>query len=161
MAELAQVVDPEALDACDGARAKLSLDVDRSWMTQGASLQIAAPKRLPCARCDGGGCDGCERSGVLRGPDDPRERALRVELPPYQPSETVVVLRLTRPFRDHDAIAQLHLHLSPSDAPDARIKRLSPQQGATDAIEGRPRPLIIAALVGLAAVAAWLAANGF
>lgn len=159
MAQLAQVVDPEALDACDGARAKLALNIDRAWMRDGARLRIAAPKRMPCARCDGGGCDGCDRSGVLRGPDDAKARALTVELPADQPGQTTVVLRLTKPFAD-DAISQLLLHLSPADEADARVTKLSRATALAPATQGGPRPLIVAALVALAALLGWLAANG-
>jgi len=160
VAQLAQVVDPEALDACEGARAKLALEVDRGWMAQGARLRIAAPKRMPCARCDGGGCDGCERSGVLRAPAEADARAIVVELPRDQPEGSVVVLRLTRPFADHDDIAQLLLHLSPADEADARVTRIATSAALVPTGDAGPRPLVIAALVALAALLGWLAANG-
>ncbi len=159
-AQLAQVVDPEALDACDGTRAKLALNVDRTWMQEGATLRVAVPKRLPCARCDGGGCDGCDRSGVLRGPDAVQARTLTVELPGDQPGGATVVLRLTKPFAD-DTIAQLLIHLSPANAPDPRITKVTRSAALASSTEGGPRPLVVAALVAVAALLGWLAANGF
>lgn len=158
-AQLAQLVDPEALDACEGARAKLMLKVDRAWMRDGATLRVAVPKRLPCARCDGGGCDGCDRSGVLRGPDDEQARALTVELPGNQPVGSAVVLRLSKPFAN-DAIAQLLIHLSPADEPDARVTKVSRSTALATSSQGGPRPLVVAALVAIAALLGWLAANG-
>lgn len=158
-AQLAQVVDPEALDACEGARAKLALKVDRAWMRDGATLRVAVPKRLPCARCDGGGCDGCDRSGVLRGPDDEQARALTVELPGNQPIGSAVVLRLSKPFAN-DAIAQLLIHLCPADEPDDRVTKVSRSTALATSSQRGPRPLVVAALVAIAALLGWLAANG-
>ena len=41
------------------------IEVPRSWLSEGAQLLVTLPKNLPCAGCEGGGCDGCARSGAL------------------------------------------------------------------------------------------------
>ncbi|HEX2736193.1 MAG TPA: hypothetical protein VHM70_31545 [Polyangiaceae bacterium] len=45
----------------------------RQWLNSGAQLDIALPRRVRCASCDGGGCDRCSRSGAftLCGQDEP------------------------------------------------------------------------------------------
>ena len=42
-----------------------SIEVPENWFWVGATLQIALPRLLSCARCDGGGCDACERRGAF------------------------------------------------------------------------------------------------
>src|SRR6185295_11928044 len=42
-----------------------SIEVPQDWFLVGATLQIALPRLLSCARCDGGGCDACERRGAF------------------------------------------------------------------------------------------------
>ena len=42
-----------------------SIEVPEAWFLVGATLQIALPRLLSCARCDGGGCDACERRGAF------------------------------------------------------------------------------------------------
>ncbi len=65
------------------------------WLEEGASMSILLPRLLPCARCEGGGCDVCGRKGAfetsLEGPvivSLPRQSgaapsALRLRLPGY------------------------------------------------------------------------------
>ena len=58
---------PRGPDACHRIR------VPRGWLTEGATIEVVLPRNLTCARCDGGGCDACDRSGAItvRGRDDP------------------------------------------------------------------------------------------
>ena len=79
---LGRVVDPGALDLSAGPRARLSVEVPEAWLAEGADVAVTAPARLVCARCDGGGCDGCARSGALRSPEGAR---LRASFPPRAP----------------------------------------------------------------------------
>ena len=103
MAELGRVTDPRTLDVQDGSRASLSVTVPSNWFDEGASIELAVPKLLTCARCDGGGCDGCERSGALRAPADASQRRVIVNLP--QGSNANLRIRIVDPFEG--GIAQL------------------------------------------------------
>ena len=49
----------------------------RRLARRGRRPRITAPARLACARCDGGGCDACARSGALRSPADAGDRVVR------------------------------------------------------------------------------------
>jgi hypothetical protein len=42
-----------------------SIEVPVRWFVVGATLQVSLPRLLSCARCDGGGCDACERRGAF------------------------------------------------------------------------------------------------
>src|SRR5690242_3451348 len=78
---LGRVVDPRALDASSGARARLRVGVPAAWLAEGGELELRVPARLACARCDGGGCDGCARSGALRAPEPASARVVRAYVP--------------------------------------------------------------------------------
>lgn len=161
-AELGQVVDPEVLASAEGPRGRLRVCVPVSWATSGAGLRVAVPARVECARCDGGGCDGCARSGALRTPDDPTARTLRVELPAG--SVDGIALRLVRPFGEAAAIEQLLVEVRCGERASecvARVKRPAlrgPGPARASSLRG-PRALglaliatsVLAALVGLLA----------
>ena len=103
---LGRVVDSSALDACAQPRGRHAIVIPAEWV--GAEILISVPTRVVCARCDGGGCDGCRRRGGHRIDGDAEARSIRVRLPRVM--EGVVVLRLSRPFgHAQDAIAQLHV----------------------------------------------------
>lgn len=103
---LGRVVNSSALDACGRSRGRHTIEVPKAWV--GAEIMVAIPSRVVCARCDGGGCDGCGRRGGHRIEGDVSARSLRVKLP--HSIDNAVVLRLVKPFGDADgAIAQLHL----------------------------------------------------
>lgn len=149
MAKLGRVADIQALAADEGARARLSVGVPESWLAEGAEIEITTPARMSCDRCGGGGCDGCARSGALRGPRDEAARKLVLRLPGGKPR--AVRLRLPAPF-DDPAVAQLIVTVSPTLEPDARVRRLD-DSGAV----ARTTPLWWAAAITVAAVvAAWL-----
>jgi hypothetical protein len=81
------------LDAPRGPDVKFTVSVDRSWF--GQAVLIALPRILNCARCEGGGCDECERGGALslrqRGA---KAEELRVILPSLPDPEMDVCLRI-------------------------------------------------------------------
>jgi hypothetical protein len=105
---LGRVLDPATLDQAGGARGRYRIEVPVGWARAGEEVDLSVPARLVCARCDGGGCDGCNRSGVVRGPDDPAARTLRIRLPPGEG----VALRIARPFDGSPMIDQLILEIS-------------------------------------------------
>lgn len=96
MAQLARVVDTDALARSDGPRASFGVAVPAAWLERGARIEIAAPRLLHCDRCDGGGCDGCDRKGAFRGPGDAAARTFCLQLPAGHGSGCKV--RLAQPF---------------------------------------------------------------
>ena len=122
MQPLGRVLDPEALDDCRGVRAQLRIEVAADWLTAGATLLITCPRRLQCARCDGGGCDECERSGAYRSPSDEEARLIETQLPAGDGSG--VIVRLAAPFEESD-IEQLLLKIHPGASPSACVERLA------------------------------------
>jgi hypothetical protein len=104
--ELGRVLDPAALEACSKPRGRLAIEVPAAWA--GGEIEIALPARVTCARCDGGGCDGCARRGGHRLEGDAAERTVRVRLP--QSLDGGVVIRLVSPLgADEEGLAQLLL----------------------------------------------------
>jgi hypothetical protein len=120
--ELGRVTDPEALARDDGPRARHAITIPAAWARSGAELAVTVPRRLVCARCEGGGCDACARGGALRAPDDDRERTIRVHVPAG--SGAGAVLRIVRPFGEASPIAQLLLAIEPGAAPSAGVARV-------------------------------------
>ncbi|HHH29354.1 MAG TPA: hypothetical protein ENK57_13555 [Polyangiaceae bacterium] len=120
--QLAKVVDKEALDSSEGAQGRLKITVPAAWLADGAELSVAAPKLVSCARCDGGGCDSCGRSGALSGPREPELRNLRLALPS---SDRAVVLRLVKPFEQGE-IDQLLVQVKTGEEPSKGVSRVGP-----------------------------------
>ncbi|WP_437276201.1 hypothetical protein WME90_33825 [Sorangium sp. So ce375] len=162
-AELAQLIDREGLDASDGSRGRLALAVPAAWALDGADIEIAVPARITCARCDGGGCDSCARSGAHRAPTELAARTLRLRLPPDLAGG--VTLRLVRPFGEHAPLDQLLVELREDSAASPGVRRMTPPP--SDALARSPRasagrvrvlgaelgaPALIATLAAIAAV---------
>lgn len=154
---LGRVLDPSAADADPGPRARLRLDVPETWLTEGAELELTVPSLLACARCDGGGCDGCARSGAVRAPEDAAERTLRAHLPSLAGTPGVA-LRITHPFGPNHPLAQLHLELRGAAVASAGVRRVD----APAVVAPLPLALswpTVAAWLALAAVVAALLAR--
>jgi hypothetical protein len=120
---LGKVLDPNALDASAGPRARLRVDVPAAWLAEGAELVVTAPARLVCAHCDGGGCDACQRSGAFRAPPQASRRVVRASFGPQEAARTSVTLRIAKPFGDAHDIDQLLLEVRAADAPSAYVTR--------------------------------------
>jgi hypothetical protein len=131
-------------DLADGPRARLTVDVLDTWLEAGRVLEIVVPTRLACARCEGGGCDGCGKSGAIRIPAGEQERTVRITL-----SESARRLRLIRPLGLDAGLDQLIIELRPAAVPSDFCRRA---QG-----EGQ-RTSFVPLLVLLALVAASIAA---
>ena len=157
-ATLGQVLDVAALDASNGPCARVRVGLEPGW-SRGDTLRITVPERLTCARCDGGGCDACGRSGALRAPSDPDARTLRVELPAL-PAQGVA-MRVLYPFGDTAGVEQLRIELHAAAPSDAGLRvahtaaRSSLAVTAPPAL-GAPSPALVAG--GLAALVALAAA---
>lgn len=118
-------MDPQALDDASGARGWLAIDVDPAWLAAGDTVEITIPGRLRCARCDGGGCDGCDRSGAVR-PREDTPRTIRVTLPR---ATGPVLVRIAAPLGEEAGLAQLVLEVRPgTPAPD--LRRIEPPPAA-------------------------------
>jgi hypothetical protein len=118
--ELGRVVDPEARAAEGGARGRLRIELPPAWLTEPCAIEVTAPPRLVCARCDGGGCDGCHRSGAVRAPEAEAARKVRVALPR---AASAVALRIAEPFGPEGGIAQLILEIREGRAPSPGVTR--------------------------------------
>ena len=119
MKELGRVVDTEALAKDGGGRARLRVEVPRDWA--GLDVEIVAPARLRCDRCEGGGCDGCDRSGALRLEGDDAHRTLDLRLP--SSLETGVLLRIGRPFGD-GRVTQLLVEIGLGTEPSSHVRKV-------------------------------------
>jgi hypothetical protein len=119
---LGRILDPGALDACTGPHGRLAIEVPRSW--EGDEIDVAVPPRVACARCEGGGCDACERRGGHRIPGEVEERTVRLRLPSTLGQG--VVLRLVRPFEGAEApwLEQLLIEARPGPRPSANVTRI-------------------------------------
>lgn len=73
-----------------------SIEVPEVWFLLGATLQITLPRLLSCARCDGGGCDACERRGAFEQQAAGIASEVAVVLP-TQPPERYAAVRLRLP----------------------------------------------------------------
>jgi hypothetical protein len=147
---LARVAHPAALDASDDGAAQLAIAVPRTWLSEGAVVSVKPPRLLRCGRCDGGGCDLCDRSGALRTPTD----AKPIELTLPQREQGSIQMRLVDPFGD-GSIPLLLIRIDGSDRPGPNVERVA------DACERRGRaPLLspLALAVAVAAIAAALLA---
>lgn len=118
--ELGRVVDPEALAVEGGARGRMRIDLPSAWLAEPCAIEVTVPPRLVCARCDGGGCDGCHRSGAVRAPQDSAARTVRVSLPR---AESAVALRIADPFGPEGGIAQLLLEIRAGAVPSPGVTR--------------------------------------
>jgi len=147
---LGRLLDPRALDEGVGPRGRVQITVPTAWLIAGCRIELLAPRRLPCARCDGGGCDACSKSGVLRAPDDEASRCLEITLPATQ--NEAVALRLADPF-GAGLVEQLIVEIRAGVASPG-VTRL-PDPPAEDAAERPPiawRGLIVAAIATAAAI---------
>ncbi len=158
---LGRVLDARDLDAAGGPRARLAIDVPAAWIEEGVELVVRTPRLLGCARCDGGGCDACERSGALRAPSDPEARVVRVtvgpsSIDPERDGSRAIVVRVAQPFGPDEEIDQLLLELRPSASASPSVTRVARATVPASASGGLLREHL--ALPALLATAAALAA---
>ncbi|WP_437671775.1 hypothetical protein [Sorangium sp. So ce131] len=123
-AELGQVIDREGLDTSDGSWGRVSVGVPAAWVHEGMHIEITVPDRVVCARCEGGGCDSCARSGAHRTPVEPAARKLQIRLPGGLPER--MTLRLVRPFGEHAPLDQLFIAVRADSAASPGVRRIAP-----------------------------------
>lgn len=152
------------------------VQVARDWLEEGATLAIELPRNLRCAGCEGGGCDGCGRSGAvtLRSRQDPPE-VLKIVVPKLSESgnrDRAVTLRI--PERggraDNPDLPRgiLMLSVAPGEVSDPGVERLdaplavAPESGPSEIRRRPPAPvllLLVTAVLLLALLAASLLAR--
>lgn len=122
VSKLGRVLDPEELDHTAGPRGRFVLEVPAEWLAAGDAIEIIAPGRVACARCAGGGCDNCERSGAVRLPPEESARTLQLTLPLADAGAERSVVRLVRPFGAEAGVEQLwvELRIAPEPSPFCR-----------------------------------------
>ncbi|AUX25289.1 hypothetical protein SOCEGT47_058330 [Sorangium cellulosum] len=155
-AELGQLIDRGALDASGGSQGRLSLAVPAAWARDGAGIEISVPARICCARCDGGGCDSCDRSGAHRAPAESAARTLRLSLPADLTG--CVTVRLVRPFGEHAPLEQLLVELRADTAASPGVLRVPPPPSSATARSRAARGPLLGAPLSAPAVLATLAA---
>ncbi len=131
--KLARVVDPSALDSADGPCARARIELPLRWLSTGAAFTFVSPAVLTCSRCDGGGCDRCNRSGGLRAPLDAAARVIRACVPAAAP-EAGVAIRIPDPFGPECPIRQLVLEVLPGEHPSEGVVRIDEDDDALCAV---------------------------
>gem|GEM_PF-1278845 len=142
--ELSRVLDVAALDHAAGPIGRTELDVPREWLAHGARVSFVVPSRVACARCEGGGCDGCGRSGALRLDVPDARRCIELTLPARasdgRGSRTAVeafVVRLVRPLGDEAPLEQLVVLVRAADVATStceRVDHATPRPASTRSI---------------------------
>jgi len=142
-APLARVFDDEAFAGPRGPDGRHEIVVPRAWLDGRSWIEVPLPRLLSCASCDGGGCDGCDRSGaVATRPRKTPAEVVEVQLPGQSPA----VLRLPRygglPADHQEGLDRglLLLVIRAGDQPSEGLRLLSPPAAA-------PAPLAPPALI--------------
>ena len=155
MPPLARVVDVAEARARRGPSARAAFAVPHGWLEDGALLEVELPTLAACSACDGGGCDGCARSGAHRLPEAPEARTVRLALPRTQAPG--LALRLVDPLGFQGGLEVLVLEFRGGESPSTGCRRL-PEAASVD----RPRRswsmlvvLALALALALAAAGAW------
>lgn len=91
---LGRVLQKDELEGPRGPDGRHRVTVPERWLADGLWIELDLPRMLECAKCNGGGCDACDRSGavVTRGRKELPE-LVEVKLPE---STQGVTLRLPR-----------------------------------------------------------------
>lgn len=116
-----------------GPDVQMRVNVPGQWIREGAKVEVELPRNLPCAVCEGGGCDACDRAGAvsLRGRKELPE-LLEVRLPPHDDDGDLKGFVVRIPDRgglpDEGADlprGNLLLAVKPAAEPDASIVRVA------------------------------------
>jgi hypothetical protein len=151
--ELGRLLDPKALDEAPGPRGRVRVDVPAAWLAEPCRIAVVVPRRVPCARCEGGGCDGCGKSGVLRAPKDEGARRIVASLP--RACGDGVALRLSDPFGPEAGVSQIILEVHASALTSPGVSRLPPPGSHVERVVAVKAWMLLA---GLAAIGAAIAA---
>ena len=100
----------------------MRIEIPASWCGTRSQVDVTLPRMFVCARCGGGGCDGCDRSGAIRTPDERVGQKLRVPLP--ESLGGGVEVRLPSPFGDEGALDQLLIEIRIGEAASEGVLRV-------------------------------------
>lgn len=162
---LAKVFDDDELTGPRGPDGRHEIVVTEDWMLGRAWIEIPLPRLLSCASCDGGGCDGCERSGaVATRPRKTPPEVIEVQLPGAAP----VVLRLPRygglapDENTARGLLLLAIRLGPEPSEGLRLVDLPPAPQPLAPPPAPPRPLVLlwVAAAVMVALLIWLLLRG-
>lgn len=140
MAVLARVTND--LDEPRGPDVLHTVEVPAEWLGEGASVALQVPRFLPCARCEGGGCDLCSRKGAFEAAGGSSEVVITL---PRQGGSTPSAVRLRLPAAGARATTDpqlppghLLLTVIPRDAgfgwaPAPTLRKVQEQQGGGQA----------------------------
>lgn len=141
MTQLARVLDPAAHDALTGTHGKMSVELSEG--DRGEAVTLILPRRVVCARCDGGGCDSCGRSGAIRLDDDDAARTTHFVVP--SGGDARFRVRLVRPLGDDAGLEQLTV--------EVRLRPGPARSGEENHSETRAALLALAMLLAAALAA--------
>jgi hypothetical protein len=154
---IVRLFDPSQLDDESGSRARTAVTVSDLALRTGCELVLIAPVRLECGRCDGGGCDACGRTGVVRAPADEAIRTVRLRV--ASANGDAVRVRIPRPFGDASEIRQLLVDVIGGVETSRNVRAIEKTRPVTR--RRRMIPAVVAAAIAIASVmalaAAWLA----
>ena len=150
MAELARLLDRAELDALEGPHGKMTTTFSSAQL--GEEVAIVVPSRVVCARCDGGGCDACGRSGAIRIDREESERTAYFVLP-TEAGDGSFRVRLVRPLGDDAGLEQLTVDVHLLPAPPTTALALA----ASTALAQRPIEMR-SVMIGIGVVIATLLA---
>jgi hypothetical protein len=147
------------LDEPRGPDVLHGVEVPMEWLEEGASVSVVLPRLMPCARCEGGGCDVCGRKGAF---EVAAEGPVVVSLP-RQPGAAPSAIRLRLPGYGAKSEAELppgHLILTvvPRDAAFGWAPASSVHKIETQASTERPAHWsagVWGLVIGVAGLLAW------
>jgi hypothetical protein len=148
---LARIVDVADASLRAGPAGRLAVTVPRAWLEEGALVEVVLPTLVACTACDGGGCDGCARSGAHRLERPAHERLVQVALTPTRAE--AVALRIFDPLGGGAGLAVLVLELRGGEVASAGCRRVPGVASLGSATAARPG-LVVIGLVVAAVVAA-------
>ncbi len=100
---LGKITAPE-LEGPSGPDVSHRIEVPEAWFEEGVMVAVELPQRLACARCEGGGCDACGRSGAVAvWSNDEEPCVVSVGLPRPPRPGAAVVLRVPEAGAPHRA----------------------------------------------------------
>ncbi len=154
MQPLARIVDVADASLRAGPAGRIAVTVPRAWLEEGALVEVALPTLLACSACDGGGCDGCARSGAHRIEQPAHERRIQVALTPTRAE--AVALRLLDPLGGGAGLAVLVVELRGGEVTSAGCRRVPGVAAVGNATAAWPSLVAIGLVVAaLVAALAW------
>jgi hypothetical protein len=158
-----------------GPDAAFAIAVPMSWLQEGCLIEVALPRNLTCAQCQGGGCDTCGRSGAISiRRRNTEEEPLRITLPAQVEADTTSQFLLRIPERGGPAAPDtsfpkglLLLSITAAEVASPQVQRVDEPPDSEPAgtqpcaahTGFRLQWLLAAGFAGAALLLAWLASR--